>query len=131
MLAFLLAATTAVPALIAADTKAQLSFGVSMARRGLWQEALFRFQQAAAQGGSNARVHNNMAVAYEALGRFEEAEKSYQEAVRMDGGNRVLKQNYTRFIEFYRAYQGSGAETAEAEGVKSEASEAATSAEGP
>ena len=91
-----------------ADTsspEAQLSFGVQMAKRGLWSEALFRFKQAARKDPGNPRILNNMAVAYEALGNFEKALDRYQEAIRSDPGNRELKRNYSRFVEFYRAFK--------------------------
>lgn len=87
------------------DAKEQLSFGVKMARRGLWSEALFRFKQARRLDPSNARVLNNMAVAYEALGHFDKALETYQEAVRLQSTDRDLRKNYSRFVEFYRAFR--------------------------
>ncbi len=83
----------------------QLDFGVSMARRGLWSEALFRFRQANRASPGDARTLNNMAVAYEALGQFEQALNHYQEAIRSAPTNRDLKKNYSRFVEFYRAFR--------------------------
>ena len=84
---------------------AQLAFGVEMAKRGLWSEALFRFKQAARSDPQNPRILNNMAVAYEALGNFEKALDHYQDAIRSDPSNRELKRNYSRFVEFYRAFK--------------------------
>ncbi|MEM1202397.1 MAG: tetratricopeptide repeat protein [Acidobacteriota bacterium] len=83
----------------------QLDFGVSMARRGLWSEALFRFRQAERLRPGDARILNNMAVSYEALGQFENALDHYQQAIRADPGDRDLKRNYSRFVEFYRAFK--------------------------
>ena len=91
-----------------ADTSspaAQVAFGVEMAKRGLWSEALFRFKQAARRDPGNPRILNNMAVAYEALGNFEKALDYYQDAIRSDPSNRELKRNYSRFVEFYRAFK--------------------------
>lgn len=85
--------------------EAQLAFGVEMAKRGLWSEALFRFKQANRKKPGNPRILNNLAVAYEALGNFEKALDFYQEAIRSDPGNRELKRNYSRFVEFYRAFK--------------------------
>ncbi len=85
--------------------EAQLAFGVEMAKRGLWSEALFRFKQAARSDPGNPRIYNNMAVAYEALGNFEKALDHYQDAIKSDPGNRELKRNYSRFVEFYRAFK--------------------------
>ncbi len=87
------------------SSEAQLAFGVQMAKRGLWSEALFRFKQASRKDPGNPRILNNMAVAYEALGNFEKALDVYQDAIRSDPTNRELKRNYSRFVEFYRAFK--------------------------
>ena len=89
----------------------QLAFGVEMAKRGLWSEALFRFKQASRHEPGNSRILNNMAVAYEALGNFEKALNVYQEAIKSDPTNRELKRNYSRFVEFYRAFKPAEPET--------------------
>ena len=76
-----------------------------MAQRGLWSEALFRFRQAQAQRPDDPRVLNNMAIAHEALGQFELALQHYQDALKADPNNRDLRRNYSRFVEFYRAFK--------------------------
>lgn len=83
----------------------QLAFGVQMAKRGLWSEALFRFRQAEEAQPGNPRVLNNLAVAYEAVGLFEQALETYQAALKADPANRELRRNYARFIEFYQAFK--------------------------
>lgn len=87
------------------DPEAQLKFGVDMAKRGLWSEALFRFRQAEQLDPSNFRVWNNLAVAYEANGMFDEALDAYQTALRMEPSNRELRRNYSRFVEFYQSFR--------------------------
>lgn len=94
--------------------EAQLAFGVEMAQRGLWSEALFRFKQAARHRPGDPRILNNMAVAYEALGNFEKALDHYQDAIKSDPTNRELKRNYSRFVEFYRAFKPAGPEDSNA-----------------
>lgn len=84
---------------------AQLEFGVEMAKRGLWSEALFRFKQAERGDPGDPRILNNMAVSFEALGQFDKALDYYQRAIQADRGNRELRRNYSRFIEFYRAFK--------------------------
>jgi len=84
---------------------AQLEFGVDMAKRGLWSEALFRFEQADRLRPGDPQILNNLAVAHEALGQFDEALDYYQQAIKADRTNRELKRNYSRFIEFYRAFR--------------------------
>ncbi|MEL7060967.1 MAG: tetratricopeptide repeat protein [Acidobacteriota bacterium] len=84
---------------------AQLAFGVDMARRGLWSEALFRFRQAERLAPGDAEVLNNIAVSYEALGDFDRALETYRRALKADSQNSTLRQNYSRFVEFYRAFR--------------------------
>lgn len=89
----------------ASSRKAQLEFGVDMAKRGLWSEALFRFENARKLDPGDLAVLNNLAVCFEAAGRFEDALATYREALKLDPANRVLKQNYSRFAEFYQGYR--------------------------
>jgi tetratricopeptide (TPR) repeat protein len=88
-----------------ASAQGQLKFGVEMAQRGLWSEALFRFQQASKLEPNNARVHNNLGVACEALGRFEDALAHYRRALELDPNEANLKKNYSRFVEFYQSFK--------------------------
>jgi len=83
----------------------QLRFGVQMARQGLWSEALFRFDRARQMDPGNPRVLNNMAIALEAAGRYEEALEAYREALRVAPGDRTLSENYARFLEFYEGFK--------------------------
>ncbi len=101
LLALLLAAGRKPPE----KAQSQLDFGVQMGERGLWSEALFRFKQAYRRDPSNAKVLNNLAVAYEALGRFDLALDFYQKAIRADSSNKEMKRNYSRFVEFYRSFR--------------------------
>jgi hypothetical protein len=87
----------------------QLSFGVKMAQRGLWSEAFFRFQQAQRlNGGNDPKVLNNLAVASEALGKFDQALDYYKQALRLAPGDADLKANYDRFVSFYESFRARG-----------------------
>ena len=86
------------------EAEEQITFGVEMARRQLWNEALFRFEQAAKMAPGNPRVYNNLAVACEATGQFEKALEYYKQGLQRDPGNQELKKNYARFVEFYRGF---------------------------
>lgn len=86
-------------------SSSQLGFGVDMARRGLWNEALFRFEQARQTSPADPKVLNNLAVAYEAVGRFDDALAVYKEASRLAPGERGVRLNYSRFLEFYQSYR--------------------------
>ncbi|MCS7181793.1 MAG: tetratricopeptide repeat protein [Thermoanaerobaculum sp.] len=82
----------------------QLRQGVEAAVAGLWQEAAFRFERARALGGETPELLNNLAVAYEALGRYEEALATYKRALELAPNNSRIRRNYGRFAEFYASY---------------------------
>jgi Tfp pilus assembly protein PilF len=65
----------------------QISFGSSVARRGLWREAAFRFERAVQQEPNNAR-----------------ALAEYKRALEIDPGDSYIRRNYARFAEFYTSY---------------------------
>lgn len=88
-----------------ASVESDVDFGVKMAQRGLWKEALFRFQQADLQQPNDSRLLNNIAVAYEAVGAYDKALETYKKALQANAADRELKQNYSRFLEFYQAYK--------------------------
>jgi tetratricopeptide (TPR) repeat protein len=105
-----LALPCAAPDLLAAagpatSRKAQMEFGVDMAKRGLWSEALFRFENARKLQPNDASVLNNLAICYEAAGRFDEALETYRKALEADPGSRPIKSNYSRFAEFYQDFR--------------------------
>lgn len=83
----------------------EIAFGVKMAQRGLWSEALFRFKRAAELRPGDSKVLNNLAVSYEAVGQYDNALLAYKEALKADPANRELKRNYSRFVEFYQAFK--------------------------
>jgi tetratricopeptide (TPR) repeat protein len=86
------------------NVESDVEFGIKMAQRGLWKEALFRFQQADLQHPNNGKLLNNMAVAYEAVGAYDQALETYKRALQANSSDRDLKHNYSRFLEFYQAY---------------------------
>lgn len=114
----------------AAEKGQQLHFGVDMARRGLWSEALFRFNRANLENPGNPRILNNLAVAHEAVGQFDEAMDLYKRAVELDPANAEMKRNYARFVEFYQGFRPRG-EDAEGEKPEGEDPETEKVAEPP
>jgi Tfp pilus assembly protein PilF len=99
------ALSTSVPVVAAGDKslEEQLSFGIQMAKRGLWNEAVFRFSKVLSERPGDVRVLNNMAVAYEAIGEFDLALEHYKKALEGDSSNRDLRRNYAQFVEFYES----------------------------
>jgi tetratricopeptide (TPR) repeat protein len=79
----------------------EMRAGVRAAVREYWQEAHFRFARARRLEPDNPKILNNMAVALEALGRYEEALEVYKEALQKAPSNSALKRNHSRFAEFY------------------------------
>ena len=78
--------------------------GVKAAQRGYWQEALFRFERAHTFNPKDGEVLNNLAVAFEALGRYAEALATYKEALQDTPKSSIIRKNYARFAEFYTSY---------------------------
>jgi len=83
----------------------QVTFGIDMAKQGLWQEALFRFERANQLDPKNPKILNNLAVAQEANRQFDAALATYREALAIAPGSRDLKDNYARFVDFYESYR--------------------------
>lgn len=81
------------------DAKKQVEFGISVAQRGLWREAIYRWERAAQIDPSYAAAYNNLAVAYEHEGDFEKARQSYEKAIEIEPNNALIKQNYELFKE--------------------------------
>ena len=100
--AVLVLALCAPPALAANprnEAKALVKFGIEVAQKGLWKEALYRWEKAAEIDPSYAAAFNNLAVAYEHEGLFEKARKAYDTAIALDPKNASIRQNYEFFKE--------------------------------
>ncbi len=83
---------------------AEMREGVLAAQHNYWQEALFRFEKAKALEPANPEVLNNLAVALEALGRYDDALAAYKAALKGASKSTILRRNYARFAEFYTSY---------------------------
>lgn len=84
------------------DSEQSLKFGLEMAKRGLWKEALLRWINAAKLNPADARIHNNLAVAYENEGDYEKAEMHYKKAMELDPKNENIRINHNNFISFLK-----------------------------
>lgn len=81
------------------DAKKELAFGIDVARRGLWQEARFRFERAAVLDPGSASAYNNLGVTQEQQGEFDKARAAYERARELDPKNISIQQNYDLFRE--------------------------------
>lgn len=82
-------------------SKQEVEFGIEVARRGLWKEAIYRWEKAVELDPSNASARNNLAVAYEQEGDFELAEGEYNRALELNPNSIYIRQNYELFREAY------------------------------
>jgi Flp pilus assembly protein TadD len=95
----LLTAASAAHAQDRGKSKEQIEFGIKVAQNGLWNEALYRWQKATELDPSYAAAWNNLAIAYEHEGKFEDAKKAYEKALQLEPKNLMIRQNYDLFKE--------------------------------
>ena len=81
------------------DAKAQVEFGINVAQRGLWREAIYRWQKATELDPTYAAAYNDLAIAYEHEGQLDKARKAYEKAMELDPNNSQVRQNYELFKE--------------------------------
>jgi Flp pilus assembly protein TadD len=81
------------------DAKQQVEFGIAVAQRGLWREAIYRWERAAEIDPTYAAAQNNLAIAYEHEGELEKARAAYEKALELEPNNTFIKQNYELFKE--------------------------------
>jgi len=72
----------------------QVRFGIWATKNNLWDEAIFRWRKALEADPRSVSAHNNLAVAYERKGLFNEALKEYEAALKLDPDNSYVKSNY-------------------------------------
>jgi Tfp pilus assembly protein PilF len=81
------------------DAKKQVEFGIEVAQRGLWREAIYRWERAAEIDPTYAAAHNNLAIAYEQDGDLDKARAAYERALELEPGNAFITQNFELFRE--------------------------------
>ena len=79
--------------------KEQVDFGIKVAQSGLWREAQYRWERAVELDPTYAEAWNNLAIAYEHAGKFDDARKAYETAIKLDPKNMLIRQNYDLFKE--------------------------------
>ncbi|MCU0241356.1 MAG: tetratricopeptide repeat protein [Vicinamibacteria bacterium] len=98
MTAWILLAAVAPAQRAASD--AEVRFGIQVATRGLWREALFRFERAIVLNPENHAAYNNLGVAYEQQGELGKAREAYEKALKLKPRQVSIQQNFDLFREF-------------------------------
>ena len=90
------------------DARAQVEFGIAVAQRGLWKEALYRWERATQIDPTYAAAFNNLAVGYEHEGQLDKASEAYERALTLEPEYSMIRQNFDLFKEIHdRANQSS------------------------
>ena len=75
----------------------EVKFGIEVAKQGMWGEARFRFEKAVEIDPQNPSALNNLAVALEQMGEFQQARESYERALELKPDDLYIQQNYDLF----------------------------------
>lgn len=81
------------------DARRQVEFGIEVAGKGLWREAIYRWERAVQIDPSYAEAYNDLGVAYEHEGEMEKARQAYEKAVSLSPAHASIKQNFELFKE--------------------------------
>jgi len=81
------------------DAKRHVEFGIQVAQKNLWREAIYRWEQATKIDPTYSAAYNNLAVGYEQAGEFDKARQAYEKAIELDPDNQYIRQNYELFRE--------------------------------
>jgi len=82
--------------------RSELEFGNKLAQNGLWQEAYYRWHKYLEKGNNTAAVLNNIAVALEQMGKYEEAAKEYERALKLAPKNSTISSNYKALKKYLK-----------------------------
>ncbi|MFA9452550.1 MAG: tetratricopeptide repeat protein [Candidatus Aminicenantaceae bacterium] len=75
----------------------QMMFGIQAAQSRMWDEAIFRWLKVLEQDPDSAAAHNNLGVAYERAGLWQDAEREYQQALALAPDNQYVQANFKNF----------------------------------
>ena len=82
-----------------ANAREQVEFGINVAQRGLWREAIYRWEKAVEIDPMYAAAYNDLGIAYEHEGQLDKARKAYEKALALEPNNAQIRQNYDLFKE--------------------------------
>lgn len=83
------------------EAKQYAGFGIELAQKQLWKAAATQFERAVELDETYAAGWNNLGIAYEQLGRFDDARKAYDKALSIEPDNQFILNNYDQFREIY------------------------------
>jgi Flp pilus assembly protein TadD len=92
-------AATPLLADVRSDAREQVEFGINVAQRGLWREAIYRWEKAVELDPKYAAAFNDLGIAYEHEGQLDKARRAYEKALALDPNNTQIRQNYDLFKE--------------------------------
>jgi len=81
------------------SAREQVEFGINVAQRGLWREAIYRWEKAVEIDPMYAAAYNDLGIGYEHEGQLEKARKAYEKALAIEPNNAQIRQNYDLFKE--------------------------------
>lgn len=87
------------------DPELSIKFGLDAAKRGLWREAILRWENALKIRPNDAKTHNNLGIAYENQGDYDKAELHYKKGLELDPSNENIRINYNNFSSFVKTLQ--------------------------
>lgn len=81
------------------EARSWVNFGIEVAQRGLWREAIYRWQRAVEIDPTYAAAYNNLGIGYEHEGELDKAREAYEKAVSLAPKDQQIRQNYELFKE--------------------------------
>jgi Tfp pilus assembly protein PilF len=81
------------------DAQRRVEFGITVAQRGLWREAIFQWERAVEIDPTYAAAYNNLGIGYEHEGELNKARQAYERALEIEPNNAMIQQNYELFKE--------------------------------
>ena len=97
------------------EIQRDLRFAAEVAEKGLWREALYRWRKILRHRPDDPRLHNNVAVAFEATGDFEAAREHYERALALEGAEDEIAGNFSLFASAQSLIEGEDDDAADAQ----------------
>ncbi len=77
--------------------KLNRKLGTYAQKNQMWKEAVYRWKRVVNLNPNDYKAHNNLAIAYEALGEYQKAEIEYKLALSLSHNNEFIRSNYEKF----------------------------------